>query len=811
MTVLRPILTSLLPAGTLCLILLASQAAQANCTLPSGNLEATPDSALTDNGNDTISHAKTGLMWKKCVQGRSGASCSGSTSNLTWQAALRQAVIDNTAGFTDWRLPSRNELYSIVETGCASPAINVTRFPLTPASGLFWTSTHAGDQAPDSVWAIRFSTATSQLTAKDATALVRLVRNINTSDHDFWRIPNATTTNPAPFSFTTQYGVALGTLITSAPVTLSIASGTYTATASGGDFNINGGATWYTSQTVANGNQIRLRVMSPGSHPSTASATLTINGRSGSFLVTTDAADTTPDYFNFSSQNSVLRSTTTTSNPISVSGINSAAAISISGGTYEKNNSGSWVSSAGSVVNGDSVRVRHTSSANFSTTTNTTLTIGSIPGVFSSTTETLDTTPSAFSLVAQYDVARSATVTSAPITVSSINSATAISISGGTYDINNSNNFVSTSGTVNNGDTVRVRHTTSASYNTTVNSTLTIGGVSGIFSSTTVVNPSDTTPDPFSFTDQTNAVRSTQLTSNAITVSGIGSAASISISGGGGQYEKNNSGTWVSTSGTVNNRDTVKVRHTSSASFSTATNTTLTIGGVSDTFTTTTEAQDTTPAPFSLEDQTDVAVSSAITSAPITVSGINSGTQITVTGGTYDINGSNNFVSSLGTVNNGDTVRVRHTSSTSNLTDVDTVLTIGGVSDTFTSRTICGLSEWNAVVFNNSTGRYGTSYPCTRKPITLNKICQGTTLAITHSTTTNRFEYSLDGTNFSYVTSSSSVNTAIDPNTSLTLRFRTSSTSTTQQSLVITVGTVQNTWRHTGQSSGSCSPAGDFQ
>lgn len=103
----------------------------------------------------------------------------------------------------------------------------------------------------------------------------------------------------------------------------------------------------------------------------------------------------------------------------------------------------------------------------------------------------------------------------------------------------------------------------------------------------------DTTPDAFSFTDQTGVPRSSIRTSNAITVAGINAATIISVSGG--SYDINGSGLFTSSSGIVNSGDTVRARHTSSASFSTATNTAITIGGVSDTFTSTTEAGVSTP------------------------------------------------------------------------------------------------------------------------------------------------------------------------------------------------------------------------
>lgn len=102
----------------------------------------------------------------------------------------------------------------------------------------------------------------------------------------------------------------------------------------------------------------------------------------------------------------------------------------------------------------------------------------------------------------------------------------------------------------------------------------------------------DTTPDAFTLTDVTNAALSTVETSNTITVSGLGTGVTVSasISGDASSQIKLNSGSWGAGPVTVGNGDTVTVRNTSSASNSTAVNTTLTIGGVSDTFTSTTVA-----------------------------------------------------------------------------------------------------------------------------------------------------------------------------------------------------------------------------
>lgn len=104
-----------------------------------------------------------------------------------------------------------------------------------------------------------------------------------------------------------------------------------------------------------------------------------------------------------------------------------------------------------------------------------------------------------------------------------------------------------------------------------------------------VVEQVDTTPNAFTFTDQTGVATSSERTSNTITVAGLGDGVSVVVSITGGTYSKNG-GAYTSSAGTAVNGDTFAVRHTSSASNSTATNTTLTIGGVSDTFTSTTEA-----------------------------------------------------------------------------------------------------------------------------------------------------------------------------------------------------------------------------
>lgn len=279
---------------------------------------------------------------------------------------------------------------------------------------------------------------------------------------------NVTTTNVA--NGTTLYWTVSG-------ADVSTASGSFTISSNAGSFTIPAIA-----DSTTEGTEYYTISIRTGSTAGTvvASSTLTI------FDTSTTPSDTTPDQFTFTDQTNVALNTVITSNAITVSGINAASAISVSGGTYSING-GAYTSSSGTVTNGQTVAVRHTSSGSNSTATNTTLTIGGVSDVFTSTTvgAAPDTTPDAFIFADQNGVELGSTITSNPITVTGINTASTISVSGGTYSIDGGV-YTSATGSVTNGQTVTVRHTSSASNNTNTSTTLTVGGVSDVFTSTTL-------------------------------------------------------------------------------------------------------------------------------------------------------------------------------------------------------------------------------------------------------------------------------------------------------------------------------------
>lgn len=173
---------------------------------------------------------------------------------------------------------------------------------------------------------------------------------------------------------------------------------------------------------------------------------------------------------------------------------------------------------------------------------------------------------------------------------------TPISVTGGEYSVNGGS-WTSASGLVNSGDSVKVRVTSSGSEMTATNVVLTIYDKSDSFDVTTLDMP-DSTPYPYAFTDVTNSERNLQTESGTALITDIEIPVAISIVGG--QYQING-GAWTSADGTVENGDLVKVRITSSSAWSTAVNTTLTAGGISDTFTVTTRAAEVVPVSYSVE------------------------------------------------------------------------------------------------------------------------------------------------------------------------------------------------------------------
>ena len=203
-----------------------------------------------------------------------------------------------------------------------------------------------------------------------------------------------------------------------------------------------------------------------------------------------------------------------------------------------------------------------------------------------------DTTPDALSFAAQ--TAASGVTRTASDQVTGIDTSITVTYSGsgtGSFAVGSSlpsdSSFNQNAKTVSNGQFIFVRDTAPSTGGSSVTATVTAGGVSGSF---VLTASSDSTPNAFSFTDVTNANTVTQFT-DSVTITGINTSVTASISMGtdtGGGFRVNNSGSYSQTSKSVSNNDVVTVLvGTGSDSFTTY-SATLTVGGVSDTFSVTT-------------------------------------------------------------------------------------------------------------------------------------------------------------------------------------------------------------------------------
>ncbi|WP_129127960.1 hypothetical protein [Geomonas oryzae] len=187
--------------------------------------------------------------------------------------------------------------------------------------------------------------------------------------------------------------------------------------------------------------------------------------------------------FTPSSVDGVATGSTQTSNTVTLSMDTSNANISVSGGEYSVNG-GTFTSTAGTVVNGDTVQVRHTAASTAGGTVTTTLTVGDKRASFSSTTAG-GADAFSFSPAAVFNVAAGSTQTSNAATVK-VNGTAPISVTGGEYSVDGSA-FTSSAGTIGAGThTVQVQQTAADGFlATTATTTVTIGGTSASFLSST--------------------------------------------------------------------------------------------------------------------------------------------------------------------------------------------------------------------------------------------------------------------------------------------------------------------------------------
>lgn len=134
----------------------------------------------SDQGDKTIVDTQTNLHWMQFALGQlwDGKTNLSEAKRYNWQETFTAADNLNQtggfAGYQDWRVPTVDELKTLVERG-KKPAINHTMFPATPLS-LFWSSTPDTNHN-NSAWAVYFYGGSAYWYGKTSYYYLRLVRN----------------------------------------------------------------------------------------------------------------------------------------------------------------------------------------------------------------------------------------------------------------------------------------------------------------------------------------------------------------------------------------------------------------------------------------------------------------------------------------------------------------------------------------------------------------------------------------------------------------------------------------------------------
>ena len=105
-----------------------------------------------DNQDGTVSDMQLNVMWQKCSFGQEykNGKCIGEPIMLDWYE------LKKTLSHAKWRLPTIEELSSIISPNCVFPAINSEAFPNSMCN-FYWSKTGRNiDDKLDSIYGVLF-------------------------------------------------------------------------------------------------------------------------------------------------------------------------------------------------------------------------------------------------------------------------------------------------------------------------------------------------------------------------------------------------------------------------------------------------------------------------------------------------------------------------------------------------------------------------------------------------------------------------------------------------------------------------------
>jgi len=287
-----------------------------------------------------------------------------------------------------------------------------------------------------------------------------------------------------------------------------------------------------------------------------------------------------------------------------------------------------------------------------------------------------DVTPDAFAIDDVSDQEPSAAIESAPVTVSGVDSKTTIDISGGFYSIDGGP-FTGAAGVIEVGQEVVVQVKTQPLANTQFDATLTIGGVTEVFSVTTGEVPSSATD--FSFFDALDVELGAEVLSDILSLDGLAADTPVSIVGGEFSID---GAAFTSEAGVINPGQTLQLRATAPERPNTEAILQITVGATTETFRLLTKVLDISPEVFVFAPEESIVPGAVVISDEIIVEGLNTPTLISISGGDYAID-EGAFSNLSGLVSNGQRVRIRVTAPSNFNEESYVTLTIGELSTTF--------------------------------------------------------------------------------------------------------------------------------
>lgn len=300
-----------------------------------------------------------------------------------------------------------------------------------------------------------------------------------------------------------------------------------------------------------------------------------------------------------------------------------------------------------------------------------------------------DTIPDLFTFPSVQGADLSTLYTSSTVTIAGFNTGISLNVTAtnGAETSVNGGAFSTATKTITNGQTLSVRMTSSASFDTTKTTTVSVGTVDGTWSISTKSPPAQV-PNIFTFNNVIDAPLSAYTNSNIVTVTGITTSVTVTAPTNGTYAESSvNGGAFSNTSKTISNGQTLQLRILTSNVLGDTRTTQVQVGDGAPVSwqVTNVSVADGAPDYFSITPYNNAPANTAVNSAIFSVTGVNVPTTITTTNGALiSINGGT-YGTSPQTLNNNDTVSLRLTSSSTPGGQVSTIVTIGNGSTTLSN------------------------------------------------------------------------------------------------------------------------------